>query len=213
MEKYDIILLLGSRLHDDGTPDLNVLARVRMAAELWKKGVAPVIVTSGFRGFNSEHHNTTQADVMAEFLIQFGIPEECIIRENKSETTWENIQNTKKLLNKEHFTAAVATSDTHMRRSLYMCKLQGVRAAGFAAILPHTKQWRARRRLERLLRLETYVGWGDGKYPEWYIPVSNFLKKRDKRISNEAFEIYNAAIRKAGLADAKKDSVVNESAL
>lgn len=204
MEKYDVILLLGSRLHNDGTPDLNVLARVRMAAELWKKGVAPVIVASGYKGFNSEFHNTTQADVMAEFLIQFGIPNECIIREDKSETTWENIQNTKKLLGKEHFTAAVATSDTHMRRSLYMCKLQGVKAKGFPAQLPHDKQWRARRRMERLLRLETYVGWGDGEYPNWYRPVHIFLRKRDKRISNEAFEAYNAAIRKSEQAGAVK---------
>lgn len=200
MEQFDVILLLGSRLHDDGTPDLNVLARIRMAAELWKKGVAQVIVASGYKGFNSEHHNTTQADVMAEFLIQFGIPDACIIREDKSETTWENIQNTKKLLNKEHFTAAVATSDTHMRRSLYMCKLQGIQAKGFAAKLPHDKQWRARRRLERLLMFETYIGWGNGKYPKWYRPVRRFLRKRDKRISNEAFEVYNAAIRKAGRA-------------
>ncbi len=196
MEQFDVILLLGSRLHNDGTPDLNVLARVRMAAELWKRGVAPVIVSSGYKGFNNENHHTTQADVMAEFLIGLGIPDECIIREDKSQTTWENIENTKKLLNKEHFSAAVATSDIHMRRSLYMCKLQGIQAKGFPAELPHDKQWRARRRLEHLFTLENYVGWTREIRPNWYRPVREILMKRDKRISNEAFEAYNAAICK-----------------
>jgi len=195
MEQYDVILLLGHRLYDDGTPDINTLARVRMAAELWKKGVAPVIVSAGYMGFN-EHHNTTQADVMAEFLIQFGIPDEAIIREDKSRTTWENIQNTKKLLGKEYFTAAVATSDIHMRRSLHMCKRQGIEAKGFPAILPHDKHWRARRRMERLFTFENYVGWSGNRQPKWFLPIRNFLMKRDKRVSNETYEAYNVAICK-----------------
>lgn len=194
MEQYDVILLLGNRLYDDGTPDLNTLARVRVAAELWKKGVAPVIVSAGFKGFNNEHHDTTQADVMAEFLIQFGIPNDCIIRETESKTTWENIRNTKKLLGKEHFTAAVATSDIHMRRSLYMCKRQGIEAKGFPAKLPHDKQWRARRRLEHLFTFENYVGWSGNRQPKWFLPIRNLIMKRDKRVSNESFEAYNSAV-------------------
>lgn len=194
MEQYDVILLLGNRLYDDGTPDLNTLARVRVAAELWKKGAAPIIVSSGYKGFNNEHHDTTQADVMAEFLIQFGIPDDCIIREDKSRTTWENIKNTKALLGKEHFTAAVATSDIHMPRSLYMCKRQGIEAKGFPAELPHDKHWRARRRLERLFTFENHVGWSGNRQPKWFLPIRNLLMKRDKRVSNEAFDTYNAAI-------------------
>lgn len=203
MEQYDVILLLGHRLYDDGTPDLNTLARVRVAAELWKKGVAPIIVSAGFKGFNDEHHDTTQADVMAEFLIQFGIPNDCIIRENKSRTTWENIRNTKKLLGKEHFSAAVATSDAQMRRSLYMCKRQGIAAKGFPAKLPHDKYWRARNRLERLFTFENYVGWSGNRQPKWFLPIRNLIMKRDKRVSNETYEAYNAAICKKGQEGAR----------
>lgn len=196
MEQFDIILLLGNRLYDDGTPDLNTLARVRMAAELWKKGVAPIIVSSGYKGFNNEYHNTTQADVMADFLLQFGVPNDCIIREDKSRTTWENIKNTKVLLGKEHFSAAVATSDAQMPRALVMCKRQGIEAKGFPAKLPHDKYWRARRRLERLFTFENYVGWSGNRQPKWFLPVRELLMKRDKRVSNEPFETYNAAVRK-----------------
>ena len=198
MRKFDVILLLGNRLYDDGTPDINSLARIRKAAELWKAGVAPIVVSSGWKGFNSENHNTTQADVMADFLIQFGVPNECIIRENRSRTTWDNIKYTKEILGKDTFTAAVATSDIHMRRSLMMCKKQGVVAKGFAAKLPHDKVWRARRRLEWLFTIETYLGLNGKGRPKWMNPYREKLIKRDKRISNEAFESYNRAIQKKG---------------
>lgn len=203
MEQYDVILLLGHRLYDDGTPDLNTLARVRVAADLWKKGVAPIIVSAGYKGYNNENHNTTQADVMADLLVQLGIPNACIIREDKSRTTWENLKNAKKLLGKEQFTAAVATSDAHMPRSLYMCKRQGIEAKGFPAKLPHDRYWRARRRLERLFTFENYVGWSGNRQPKWFLPIRNLLMKRDKRVSNETYERYNAAV-------CKKDHSVKE---
>lgn len=196
MEQFDVILLPGHRLYDDGTPCLNTLARVRQAADLWKRGVAPVIVSMGHKGYNNENHNTTQADVMADLLVQFGIPEECIIRERESRTTWENLRNAKKLIGKEHFTAAVAATDAHTPRVLYMCKRQGIEAKGFPVLLPHDKYWRARRRLERLFTFENYVGWSGNRQPKWFLPIRNLLTKRDKRLSNETYEVYNAALRK-----------------
>lgn len=194
MKQFDVILLLGNRLYDDGTPDLNTLARVRKAAELWKCGAAPIIVSSGGKGF-SENHDRTQADVMAEFLMEFGIPNDVIIREDTSRTTWQNLINTKKILGKDTFTAAVATSDIHMRRSLLMCKKLGIKAKGFPAKLPHDRNWRARRRLEWHFTIETYVGWFGKGRPTWVNPIRERLIKRDKRVSNEAFEAYNAVLR------------------
>lgn len=196
MEQYDVILLLGHRLYDDGTPCMNTLARVRLAADLWKQGIAPVIVSCGYKGYNNENHNTTQADVMADLLVQLGVPNECIIRETTSRTTWENLRNAKKLLQKEHFTAAVATADAQMPRALYMCKRQGIKAVGYEAKLPHDKYWRARNRLERLFLFENYVGWSGNRQPKWFLPIRERLMKRDKRLSNEIYETYNAALAK-----------------
>ena len=196
MEQFDVIILLGHRLYDDGTPCLNTLARVRVAADLWKHGRAPIIVSCGYKGYNNENHNTTKADGMADLLVQIGIPDACISRERLSRTTWENLCNTRKLLGKEHFTAAVATSDAQMPRALYMCKRQGIEAKGFPARLPHDKFWRARRRLEHLFTFENHVGWSGNRQPKWFLPIRNFLMKRDKRLSNEQYETYNSMLRK-----------------
>ena len=44
---YDAILLLGLRLNPDGSAQEEMLLRSKKAAELWKAGVAPVIVACG----------------------------------------------------------------------------------------------------------------------------------------------------------------------
>ena len=193
MEKYDVILLLGMRLYDDGTADPTTIGRVDKAAMLWKQGVAPVIVASGGQGYN-EKHDRMQADVMAELLIERGIPDEAIIREDKSRTTVFNVEYTQELLGKKDFTAAVVTTDWHMKRSLLICKQRGVIATGFPVEMPHDRAWRARKRLERVYTFETRIGWVNKHRPAWVNPIRTWITKRDKAIANEDFTKYNAAL-------------------
>ena len=195
MEQFDIILLLGMRLYDDGTADPTTIGRVDMAAKLWKEGIAPVIVASGGQGYN-EKHDKKQADVMAELLIERGVPNEAIIREDKSRTTVFNVEYTQELLGKKNFTAAVVTTDWHMKRSLLICKQRGVIAKGFPVEMPHARSWRARKRLEKVYTFETHIGWVNKKRPAWVNPIRTWITKRDKAIANEDFTRYNAALQK-----------------
>lgn len=195
MKKFDIILLLGMRLYDDGTADPTTIGRVDMAAKLWKEGIAPVIVASGGQGYN-ENHDRKQADVMAELLIERGVPNEAIIREDKSRTTVFNVENTKDLLGKDSFTAAVVTTDWHMKRSLLICKKRGVIATGFPVEDSHDKAWRARVRMERVFSFEARIGWTGSHRPAWVNPIRAWIIKRDKAIANESFTRYNAALQK-----------------
>ena len=195
MKKYDIILLLGMRLYDDGTADQTTLGRVDMAAKLWKEGLAPVIVASGGQGYN-EKHDRKQADVMAELLIERGVPNEAIIREDKSRTTVFNVEYTQDLLGKKNFTAAVVTTDWHMKRSLLICKKCGVIATGFPVQESHDKAWRARVRMERVFTFEARIGWTGDRRPAWVNPIRAWIIKRDKTIANEDFTRYNATLHK-----------------
>ena len=195
MEQFDVILLLGMRLYDDGTADPTTIGRVDKAAELWKQGIAPVIVASGGQGYN-EKHDRMQADVMAELLIERGVPNEAIIREDKSRTTVFNVEYTQDLLGKKNFTAAVVTTDWHMKRSLLICKQRGVIAKGFPVEVPHDRAWRARKRLEMVFTFETRIGWVNKKRPAFVNPFRTWITKRDKAIANEDFTRYNATLQK-----------------
>lgn len=195
MKQFDIILLLGMRLYDDGTADPTTIGRVDKAAELWKKGAAPIIVASGGQGYN-EYHDRTQADVMAKLLIERGVPNESIIREDKSRTTVLNVEYTKKLLGKERFTAAVVTTDWHMKRALLICKQRGVTAKGFPVEVPHDRAWHARKRMEWVFIFEVCIGWTGKNRPSFVNPFRARLIRRDKAIANEDFTRYNAALQK-----------------
>lgn len=195
MEQFDIILLLGMRLYDDGTADPTTIGRVDKAAELWKRGLAPVIVASGGQGYN-ESHDKKQADVMAELLLERGVPNEAIIREDQSRTTVFNVENTQRLLAKKDFTAAVVTTDWHMKRSLLICKQRGVKAVGFPVESPHDEIWRARKKLERVYTFETRIGWVNTHRPAWVNPIRTRLTKKNKAIANQDFAKYNASLSK-----------------
>ena len=69
--------------------------------------------------------------------------------------------------------------------------------------LPRNMQWLARRRLERFFTLEKYMGWTKETRPKWCRPFRELFVKRNKRISNMAFEAYNEAIRGENQAGAK----------
>ncbi|RYY13596.1 MAG: YdcF family protein [Chitinophagaceae bacterium] len=85
----DCILVLGSH-------DLRVAER---GAELYLQGYAPLLVFSGGLGnFTKETWTSAEADLFAEIAIQMGVPDNAILRENKSTNTGENILFTRKLL-------------------------------------------------------------------------------------------------------------------
>jgi uncharacterized SAM-binding protein YcdF (DUF218 family) len=87
-QQSDCILVLGSH-------DLRVAER---GAELYLQGYAPLLVFSGGLGnFTKETWTSSEADLFAERAIEMGVPDNVILRENKSTNTGENIQFTQKL--------------------------------------------------------------------------------------------------------------------
>ncbi len=59
------------------------------AAELYRLGMAPVIVVSGYR---HPYFQISEADLLASSLLEQGVPETAIIRERRASNTGENIR-------------------------------------------------------------------------------------------------------------------------
>ena len=72
---YDAILLLGLRLNPDGSAQEEMLLRSKKAAELWKAGVAPVIVACGGPTGGS---GRTEAEVLKEELVSLAVAESAV---------------------------------------------------------------------------------------------------------------------------------------
>jgi uncharacterized SAM-binding protein YcdF (DUF218 family) len=85
---------------------------------LFKRGVAPVIITAGGSGEILEEEQK-ESDRMSDFLVEFGVPTEKIIVESESRNTRQNAINTKAIMDSLNVqTIALVTSSLHMRRSV-----------------------------------------------------------------------------------------------
>ena len=133
----DYLIILGCGIRKDGTPTPLLAGRIDRALRFAREqeamtGKAPVFVTSGGQG---PDETASESSAMKKYLIEHGIPEERILEENRSGSTYENMQFSKKLIQAENPEAKIAFSTTnyHVFRSGLMARRVKMRAVGIGA--------------------------------------------------------------------------------
>ena len=106
------IIVLGAAQYD-GRPSSVFRARLDHAADLWRDGVAPVIVVTGG---SQPGDRFTEAGAGAMYLHSIGVPEtqdgrEVILRETTSRNSWESLAASARFLQKDGITKVVLVSD------------------------------------------------------------------------------------------------------
>ena len=113
-QKRDVIILLGYPPKKDGTVSPILRERIKTAAKLYRQGIAKKIICTGGAVANSY----VEADFMAQALIQSGIPKPSIIPEKFARGTYENLVNSKKIMQDEKMnTAVIVSSPWHLRKA------------------------------------------------------------------------------------------------
>ena len=175
MKEYDAILLLGVELDENDEPMPELLARADAAVTAYKKGLAQNVVVCGGR---LPGHKVCEADVMERLLLERGVPEAAILKENESQDTMENMCFAAKLLGgAKGKRVLVVTSDYHLRRALFTARRAGFKAKGFAAALEHDAAWKECRKKEFAYTVDMLLGWQDeGKSrPQWTYKLFDFV--------------------------------------
>jgi uncharacterized SAM-binding protein YcdF (DUF218 family) len=145
---YDAIVVLGGGITPAippslPDPDLNSAGdRMWHAARLYKQGVAPKIIVSGgdVLGRSGGVSFDTEANAMAQFLTDLGVPASAIVSEAQSVNTRENIRLVRDLVKDKP--VALVTSGLHMPRALRLASRYGLNAAAFPT--DWTAPWSAR---------------------------------------------------------------------
>lgn len=110
------IVVLGYQLNADGTMKDELIGRLETALDNADKYPnAYILVTGG--GTASANSSATEADCMAEWLLENGIAEDKVIIENMSKTTAENALFSYAILNRDYpevSSIAIVTSDYHI---------------------------------------------------------------------------------------------------
>ena len=99
--------------------------RVKTAVDAYQqKRITKVIFTGGINGIsNEEKDKIPEAQKMKDLAIKQGIKVCDIITEEESNNTFENIDNTMKILKKEKISAiALITSEFHLKRCMAIMK-------------------------------------------------------------------------------------------
>lgn len=122
VETADCIFVPGAAIWRNRKPSDALEYRLQHALDLYKQRRAPVIVVAG-----GGQGNYAEAEVMAEWLVERGVPPTAIIKETTSNTTRENAENAAPMMQRRGLkTALVSTQWFHVTRASLCLRQQGI---------------------------------------------------------------------------------------
>jgi uncharacterized SAM-binding protein YcdF (DUF218 family) len=128
--EVDYLVVLGAGLWGE-TPSLTLRQRLDESLEFIKKNPDIKVVLSGGMG---PGETITEAEAMRRYLVERGVDERQIIKEDKSTSTKENLKFTRELLrkidNRENLKIKIITTNFHMFRSKLLAKSNGFEVYG-----------------------------------------------------------------------------------
>jgi uncharacterized SAM-binding protein YcdF (DUF218 family) len=119
----DCIVVLGAAQYN-GRPSPVFRARLEHAAELFRQGLAPHIITTG--GFGPDKRYS-EAGSARDFLIRHGIPGTAIEADPSGETTLQSARTVKSRLDQGNYKSCILVSDGfHLFRSKAIFSREGI---------------------------------------------------------------------------------------
>lgn len=119
----DVIVALGARVNQDGTPGSDLTSRTFHAVDLWQAGIAPYIICTG--GFRNEP--LSAAAVCRRFALELGVPPERVLMADGSSNTIEDAQVTAEVMAQRGWQSAVLVSHPlHLFRARWLFQRAGI---------------------------------------------------------------------------------------
>jgi len=123
----DVIVVLGAAEYH-GRPSPVLKARLDHALDLYQRGLAPRILTTGGAGGDPIF---TEGGVGRSYLMSRGVPSEAIIVETESDTTVESTAMAAEIMHRMGLHSAIVVSDGyHIFRVKRMLQSRGIEAYG-----------------------------------------------------------------------------------
>jgi uncharacterized SAM-binding protein YcdF (DUF218 family) len=123
----DVIVVFGAAEYA-GKPSPIYKSRLDHAAELYKRKLAPLLITTGGHGNDPQY---TEGGVGRDYLIDSGVAESKVIAETQSEDTADSAERVAAIMRANRLQTCLAVSDAyHMYRIKKMMAKQGITAYG-----------------------------------------------------------------------------------
>jgi uncharacterized SAM-binding protein YcdF (DUF218 family) len=105
----DVIVVFGAAQYD-GRPSPVFKARLDHAFELFQKGVAPVVITTGGAADDPRYN---EGGVGHDYLMKLGIPDAQLIAETQGSDTAQSAQRVGVIMHANHMQTCIAVSDEY----------------------------------------------------------------------------------------------------
>lgn len=123
----DAIVVLGAAAYD-ARPSPVFAERIRHGIALYEQGYAPRLVFTGGYGDGARF---SESQVARRYALRAGVPEDAILIETLSRTTWQNLSRARDLLSEHRLQRVIVVSDPlHMARALRLSRQLGIDAVG-----------------------------------------------------------------------------------
>ena len=123
----DAIVVFGAAEYR-GQPSPVLRARLDHALDLYRRGLAPRIITTGGPGGDQQF---TEGEVGRSYLAKNNVPSEVILVETKGETTMESAAAVAEIMDRMRMSSCIVVSDGyHIYRVKQMLQSRGIRALG-----------------------------------------------------------------------------------
>lgn len=120
----DCILVLGCKVHDDGTPSAMLRDRLLQSIHLYQLGASPKLLMSGDHG----QHRYDEVNAMKQFALDAGVPSQDIFMDHAGFSTYESIYRAKEIFEADKI--IIVTQEYHLYRALYIAEKLGIEAYG-----------------------------------------------------------------------------------
>jgi uncharacterized SAM-binding protein YcdF (DUF218 family) len=119
------ILVFGAAQYN-GRPSPVLRARLDHAVDLYKRGLARVVVVTGGK---EPGDRVTEAAASADYLARAGVPDSAVLREVSGRTSWQSLAAASAFLKRRGITRVILVSDGfHALRVRAMARELGLRA-------------------------------------------------------------------------------------
>lgn len=106
--EVDAIVVLGAAQYD-GRPSPQLAARLDHVVELWERGLAPLVITTGFKLLGDRF---TEAEASANYLIDRGVPASAIVQVGGS-NSYESLRAVRDVMVRRGVASVLLVSDPY----------------------------------------------------------------------------------------------------
>ncbi|MNJ30997.1 vancomycin high temperature exclusion protein [compost metagenome] len=123
MPAADVGIVLGASMWGD-RPSPGLEERLRHSLEQYQAGKFKMFLLTG--GLDQEGYKYTEAEGMANYLEEHGVPREAMLLENKATSTYENLKFSQEIMKEHELSSALIMTHTfHGNRALEIAEVLG----------------------------------------------------------------------------------------